>query len=455
MVSLIRRGKLSPVELLEAHLRQIGEANPGLNAFTAVRTEDAREEARRSERALRDGVETGPLHGVPITVKDSFDVAGMPTQTGSRLRPDRPALDDAVAVARLRNAGAIVIGKTNTPEMLANFETDNLLTGRTNNPWNPERTPGGSSGGEAAAIASFCSAGGLGSDGGGSIRVPAHFCGIAGLKPTPGRVPGGGHTPVLGYPTGLLTVAGPMARNARDLELLFRVLAAYDETDPFSVPAPWRESAARATQIGVWEQFYQVPAAPEVRMAVRQAGAWLGDHGHAVDAFEPGGLERTPNVWAFLFQWPLTLVRKLAEGHEEELHWTLREALDVQEPTSEQVMLTLASRDRLRASFLRQLGGRAAVILPVCGIPAFAHRQRKFRAGDREIGLFQAVIPAVLANVLGLPAVTVPVALSSEGLPIGVQLMGHPFDDELLLALAAQLEESRGAWGGVPVPRLS
>jgi amidase len=454
MATLVRESALSPVELVEAHLRQIAAVNPGINAFVTVRADEARAEARRAESAVKHGLPLGLLHGVPVTVKDSFDVAGLPTQSGSRLRPATPAAADAPVVARLRSAGAIVLGKTNTPEMLANFETDNFVTGRTNNPWNRERTPGGSSGGEAAAIASFCSAGGIATDGGGSVRVPAHFCGIAGLKPTPGRIPAGGHFPALGYPAGLLSVAGPMARDALDLRLLFSAVAGYDQCDPFSVPVPPREPSTAGARLGVWEQFGSVPVAPEIRAAVLQAASWFADLGFPVDTFQPGGLDRVPNTWAFLFKWPLTALRQLAEGREADLHWTLKEALDPFDPTASQILLNLATRDRLRASFLRQLETRAAVIMPVCGVTAFPHRQRKFAAGESEIGLFQAMMPAVVANVLGLPAVTVPVALSPEGLPIGIQIMGRPYDDELLLELAVHLEKARGAWTAAPVSLL-
>jgi amidase len=454
MATLVRESALSPVELVEAHLRQIAGVNPAINAFVTVCADQARAEARRAESAVKRGQPLGLLHGVPVTVKDSFDVAGLPTRAGSRLRPDTPATADAPVVARLRAAGAIVLGKTNTPEMLANFETDNFLTGRTNNPWNRERTPGGSSGGEAAAIAAFCSPGGIATDGGGSVRVPAHFCGIAALKPTPGRIPATGHFPTLGYPAGLLTVAGPMARDALDLRLLFSVLAGYEESDPFSVPVPPRQPAAAGVRLGAWEQFGSVPAAPEIRAAVRQAASWLADLGFPVDSFAPTGLDRAPNTWAFLFKWPLTALRQLAEGRDADLHWTLREALDPFDPTAQQILLNLATRDRLRAAFLRQLETRAAVIMPVCGVTAFPHRSRKFAAGESEIGLFQAMMPAVVANVLGLPAVTVPVALSPEGLPIGVQLMGRPYEDELLLELAVRLEEARGAWTAAPVSLL-
>ena len=454
MATLVREGALSPVDLVEAHLARIAAVNPAINAFVTVCAAEARADARGAESAVKHGRPLGLLHGIPVTVKDSFDVAGLPTRAGSRLRPDTPAAADAPVVARLRAAGAIVLGKTNTPEMLASFETDNFLTGHTNNPWNLQRTPGGSSGGEAAAIAAFCSAGGIATDGGGSLRVPAHFCGIAALKPTPGRIPTSGHFPALGYPAGLLSVAGPMARDALDLRLLFSALAGYHEPDPFSVPVPPHEPSTARARLGVWEQFGSVPVAPEIRAAVLQAASWLADLGFPVASFQPTGLDRAPNVWAFLFKLPLTALRQLAEGREADLHWTLQEALEPFDPTASQILVNLATRDRLRATFLRQLETRAAVIMPVCGVTAFPHRQRKFVAGESEIGLFQAMMPAVLANVLGLPAVTVPVALSPEGLPIGVQLMGRPYEDELLLDLAVRLEEARGAWTAAPVSLL-
>jgi Asp-tRNA(Asn)/Glu-tRNA(Gln) amidotransferase A subunit family amidase len=451
MVSLVRDGVISPVELVEAHLKQIEERNPSLNAFTMVLADRARAEARDRQAALVRGEPLGLLHGVPVTVKDSFDVKGAPTRSGSRLRTEHPAAEDAMAVARLRSQGAIVLGKTNTPELLASYETDNLVTGRTNNPWDLERTPGGSSGGEAAAIAAFCSPGGLASDGGGSIRIPAHFCGIAGLKPTTGRISGTGHFPSLGYPGGLVTVAGPMARSAEDLRLLFSVLAGYDAEDPFSVPVPLEQSALEEVTIGVWERFYQAPMDPEISEAVESAGFMLEGQGFAVERFEPRGMERLPNVWAFLFsRWPSAATRTLVEGHEADLHWTLLESLAAGEPpTTEEVLINLASRDRLRASLLRQMDRVRVILMPVCGVKAFRHRERRWELGGQSVGLFQAAMPSVLANVLGFPAVAVPLAMSRSGLPIGVQLMGRPYEDELLLDLAVRLEEARGPWAGL------
>src|SRR5579885_1201052 len=231
MADRVRRREISPVELVDAHLDAIERFNPSINAFVMVFADQARVAARRAEALAMRNEFSGPLHGVPITIKDSFDMENLPTSCGSRFFQNLPARQTATSVQRLLDAGAIILGKTNCPEFLASYETDNFIAGRTNNPWDLERTPGGSSGGEAAAIASGCSAGGLGSDGGGSIRIPAHFCGIAGLKPTPGRIPVAGHYPSLGYPGGLVGVAGPLARNAIDLRLLFAAMAGFDPQD--------------------------------------------------------------------------------------------------------------------------------------------------------------------------------------------------------------------------------
>jgi len=454
MADMVREGAISPVELVQAHLRQIERRNPSINAFVSVFAEQALAEARRREHSLARREQTGLLDGVPVTVKDSFDMAGLPTLAGSRSRLGHRAAVDSPVVARLRSAGAIILGKTNTPEFLAAYETDNFVTGRTNNPWDLERTPGGSSGGEAAAIAAYCSAGGIASDGGGSIRVPAHFCGVAGLKPTPGRIPATGHFPSLGYPGGLTGVAGAMARTAEDLRLLFSVLAAYDPADPFSTPVPLREPVpVRGSRVGVWERFYDVPVDSYVRAALRQAAEQLQTVGLAVEEFSPSGLERAPNLWAFLFsQWPSLALRKLVAGREQAMHWTLADSLRaasaVDPPTAEQVLRELAARDSLRARLIAQMEGLAAVAMPVCGIAAFRHRERKWDVDGRSIGLFQAMMPAVVANVAGLPAVTIPFGKTRTGLPAGIQLMGHPYQDEQLLEIAVLLEQARGPWAG-------
>ncbi len=455
MADMVRDRAISPVELVELHLKQIDAQNRRLNAFVTVLPDEARAAARRAEAAVMRGHCLGLLHGVPVTVKDSFDVAGLPTLCGSKFRLGHRAEKDATSVARLRAAGAIIVGKTNTPEFLSSYETDNLITGPARNPWNLERTPGGSSGGEAAAIASFCSAGGIGSDGGGSIRVPAHFCGIVGLKPTPGRVSAAGHFPVMNHPGGLLGVAGPLARSAEDVRLLFAVLAGYDSQDPFSVPVPLRAPDDSGLRVGVVEQFYQVPVQPEIRQTVRKAAKALWQMMIPAEPFEPQGLERAPNLWWFFFgQLPAPLTKQLIQGREADAHWTstesLNSALEGPRPTVEQVLMNLATRDRMRASLLRQMEEYRVLLMPACGITAFAHRERRWKVNGEEIGLFQAMMPATPFNLLGLPAVVIPFGMSAEGLPIGVQLIGRPFEEEVILDVAVRLENARGPFPHPP-----
>ena len=404
MAAMVRKRELSPLELVEAHLSCIAEVNPSINAFTMVLEESARQEARDCKPG-----DPGLLRGVPVTVKDSFDIEGLPTVVGVPSRVGHHATRDAGAVAQLRKQGAIILGKTNTPEMLLSYETNNEVTGRTLHPGDPKLSPGGSSGGEGAAIASFCSPGGLASDGGGSLRLPAHLCGICGLKPTPGRIPATGHTPPLSYPQGLTTVAGVMARSANDVRLLFQALVAYEPQDPFSVPLGLTVPSMEGLRVGIWEQFYKVPVDSTIRAAVRRAGQRLGEMGLAVEDFAPAGLERAPNAWAALFE-----------------PWR---------GGAEAIVTHLAARDFMRASLLRQMEKLAAIVMPVCNFTELKHGQTRFLVDGQEIGMFPAIMPLVLANVLGLPSVAVPFAGTS------VQLLGRPFEDELLLELAVRLQD--------------
>src|SRR6266852_1439718 len=217
----IRAKEISPVEVVAAHLERAEALHPKINAFVHLNAQAALEKARNAEMAVVRGHALGALHGVPVTVKSCIDVEGWPCPAGSVLRRDYVAQHDATLVARLKAAGAILLGSTNTPEFLMAYETDNLTSGQTSNPWDLSRSAGGSSGGEAAAIASGCSAGGVGSDGGGSVRVPAHFCGICGLKTTPGRIPAAGHFPPGAGAFSWIGVVGPMSRPIADVRSLF------------------------------------------------------------------------------------------------------------------------------------------------------------------------------------------------------------------------------------------
>ncbi len=452
----LRKRELSPVEVIEAYWRRIGRVNPDINGFVMQFEAESRAAARVAEEKLMRGEADGPLHGVPVTVKDSFDVAGVPTRCGSRFWGLTPAAEDATAVARLRGAGAIVLGKTNCPEFLGNYETDNYIVGRTNNPWDLERTPGGSSGGEAALIAARCSAGGIGSDGGGSIRVPAHFCGIAGLKPTPGRCSAEGHVPAIDHPGGLLGVGGPMARTVEDVKILYEVLAGNDTDDPFSAPVPVNWKGMEETRIGVMEQFYQVPVQPAVREAVRKAARLLGDAGFAVDEFRPKGMERAPNLWWFFFGiLPAPFTRKVIEGRDAEAHWTgtefLKRALEEKQPTASEVVEKLALRDKMRADLLRQMRNTPVLLLPVCGTVAFRHRQRRYVTPGKEISQFEAMMPSTPFNLFGMPGLTVPLSRDAEGMPVGVQLVGRPWEEARLLEVGMALETARGEFQAPPL----
>jgi len=443
MAAAIQARTLSPQELWQAHQEQIQRLNPQVNAFVKVFPD------------LPSAVPQGPLAGIPVTVKDSLDMAGEATACGSRLRAQHRAATDATTVARLRAAGAVIIGRTNTPEFLANYETDNHLTGRTNNPWNLERVPGGSSGGEAAAIAACMSAGGLGSDGGGSIRWPAHCCGIAGLKPTPGRIPGTGHYPQMLHPGGLLGVVGPMARTVADVRLLFEAVAGYDSQDPFSAPVPVRPLPP-CDRVGVMEAWPGVPVQPSVRRAVQEAARLLASLGVECEEFTPDGLERAPNIWSFFFsELPAQFTAQLIGGREEDTHWTgtefLLPALEKPAPSSREVVEKLSLRDAMRARILRHMERVPVLLWPAAGIEAFAHRERRYFTEGPQIGQFQAILPLTAINLLGLPALALPSLVWDCRLPVGVQLIGRPWEEERLLALGQHLEEARGRFPLAPL----
>jgi Asp-tRNA(Asn)/Glu-tRNA(Gln) amidotransferase A subunit family amidase len=459
MAEQVRQKKMSPVELVAAHFTRIAELNPRLNAFVALDEERARRDAGLLEAEARRGDLRGPLHGVPISIKSSLDTAGLPCESGTRLRAGNIATRDAVLVARLRKAGAIVLGVTNTPELLMAWETDNLLYGRTNSPWHQERTPGGSSGGEAAAIASGCSAGGVGSDGGGSIRVPAHFSGICGLKPTPGRIPSTGHFPASAGPFALLGVVGPMARTVADVQLLFDVMAGPDDGDPSSAPVPLRKITGeelRRVRVGYFEDDGRTPVTPETRAAVRAAAEALSRGGFEVVPFRPEGLEEARQLWWKLFGTAGGMVlRPLTKGHAPELSPLLKEFLGwvAAEPphTDESLLDTWLQRDVLRGKILAQMQAYPILLCPAAAIPAFKHGERSWVVEGKTVKYLDAWSYAEFFNLLGNPGAVVPVGQSPDGLPIGVQIVGRLWEEELVLAVAAEVERECGGFWRPPV----
>ncbi len=400
-------------------------------------------------------------------------------EAGSRLRAGYVAAEDAPLVARLRAAGAVILGVTNTPELLMAWETDNLLYGRTNNPWDLTRTAGGSSGGEAAAIAAGLSAGGVGSDGGGSIRVPAHFCGICGLKPTPGRVPGTGHFPKGGGPFALLGVVGPMARTVEDLRILFEVLAGWDDGDPCSAPVQvrdhrWENPIPDATDetphptrgkgptqakrgpewgtlvdtlVGFFTDDGRTPVTAETRAAIDGAAGSLLNEGFRVEPFRPDGLEEARELWWNFFGTAGGMILgPMLRGHEEELSPILREftSWTSAEPphTGESLLATWLRRDELREKILRQMRKYPVLICPMAAIPAFRHGEREWQVEGKTVKYLDAWSYCEWFNLLGFPAAVVPQGFSEDGLPIGVQIVGRPWEEEIVLAVAAALEKA-------------
>jgi Asp-tRNA(Asn)/Glu-tRNA(Gln) amidotransferase A subunit family amidase len=459
MAAQIREKKISPVELADAHLAKIERLNPKLNAYVQVDTERVRREARAAETAVVRGTEIGPLHGVPISIKSSIAVAGMRCESGTRLRAGFVADHDAPLVARLRNAGAIILGVTNTPEILMAWETDNLLYGRTNSAWDLERTPGGSSGGEAAAIAAGMSAGGVGSDGGGSIRVPAHFSGICGLKPTPGRIPSTGHFPASSGPFALIGVVGPMARTVADLKALFEIMQGPDDGDSCAAPVPLQwpgDAEVKQLRIGYFEEDGRTPVTPETRAAIRTAAEALGHAGFQVEPFRPEGLEEARLLWKKFFVAAAgMLIRPMFHDRDRDLSPILKQFLEwsAAEPvlTGESLLDAWIRRDVARADFLAQMKKYPILLCPAAAIPAFRHGERSWTIEGKTVEYLDAWSYTEFFNLLGNPGIVVPVSHSSEGLPIGVQIVGRPWEEEKVLAVAAVLERECGAWKMPPI----
>ena len=450
MAEQICEKKISPVTLVEAHLARIEKLNPKINAFVHVNAERALSDARQSEAAVMRGDTLGPLHGVPISIKSSIDVVGMRCEAGTKLRAGYVAQTDAPLVSRLRNAGAIILGVTNTPELLMAWETDNLLYGRTNNPWDLSRTAGGSSGGEAAAIASGCSAGGVGSDGGGSIRVPAHFCGICGLKPTPGRIPATGHFPQSVGPFTVLGVVGPIARTVRDLKLLFEIMQGPDIGDVSAAPVPvsWPSSGdLKKIRIGYFEDDGHTPVTAETRIALRQAAEALRSDGFEVEPFRPEGLEAARQLWwKFFGGTGGMLLSPMTSGHEAELSPILKEFntwVAAETPlTARSLLDAWIERDLLRMQMSAQMEKFPVLLCPVASIPAFRHGERSWQVDGKTVQYLDAWSYCEWFNLLGMPAAVVPVGRTPEGLPIGVQIAARPWEDELVLSVAGELERA-------------
>lgn len=448
LVELVRTRAVSPVEIAEAHLKRIDALNPMLNAIVTP-APDFIERAREAEAAVMRGDSLGPLHGLPVTIKDAINTAGLRTTSGSRLRANHVPRLDAPSVARLKAAGAIVLGKTNLSELAMVYTADNPVFGRTNNPHDLSRTPGGSSGGEGAAIAACLSPAGLGTDVAGSIRIPSHFCGIVGLKPTIGRVASTGQfPPSLGH-----SVMGPMARRVQDLHLLFHVLGGSESTPAASGSSALlnRAAAMRGWRVAWYTDDNIAPVTEETRRAVERAARALGDAGLVVEERWPPSVNRGAEMWQKLFSCPaLVHLRDVYAGREHEagmvIRWLLSSAGETPPPALDEYIRFWIECDNLSLALDEWMNETPLLIAPVGATPAFKHGTYQLHVGGQTLSTFRALSYSPAFNVYDLPCVCVPAARTSEGLPIGVQIVGRRNEEDTVLVAAAVIEEALGGW---------
>lgn len=454
LLALLAAKNISALELADLHIQRIEQLNPRLNAVIDFDPDEIHRQATALDRSTEPH---GPLHGLPLTVKSSISVAGRLCETGSLFNKGRRPTNDAETVKRLRKAGALILGTTNCPEFLMAYETDNRLYGRTSNPWDLTRTAGGSSGGESAAIAAGLSAGGLGSDGGGSVREPAHFTGICAMKPTPGRIPTAGHLPDNVGPFSLLGTVGPMARTMADVALLFRVLAGALDIDPIAAPVPYRPPAPQALKqirIGFFEDDGLVPVTAETRQAVQDAVHSLRRHGFHVEAFRPPFLERARELWYIFFaRCGAMRLEPLGHGRESDFSPTFLDFLSIAHThaplAADELLDAWCEINIVRSQLLTEMRDFPILLSPVCSIPAFRHGERNWTLHDangasQSLAYLDAMRFTQWFNLLGAPAAVVPISHSAEGLPIGLQVAGRPYCDEDVLGIASILEEDFG-----------
>lgn len=446
----IRAGRTSSEEVVEACLARIAEVNPIINAVVQI-VPDALEDARRADAELGDGIARGPLHGVPYTIKDSFDTAGVITTAGTVGWRDRIPERDATVVKRLKAAGAILIGKTNTPEFTWSDETSNDVYGRTSNPYDPERTPGGSSGGPAAIVAAGGSPFDIGSDTGDSIRQPAHVCGIAGIKPTSGRVPRTGHWPSFRGLLENLTQLGPMARRVEDLALILPIIAGPDGEDPHLAPVTLRDPADvrvdRLRAVFFLDNGIRTPTAATQDAVTRSVEA-LASAGVRLTEEVPPRIAEAVDVWRRMIDadgrsWLQRLITAAGSpgrgSYAGDPDWP-EELVSL---SGEDVSALIEDADDIRSALLRWIQDIDLIVCPVMPQPAIRH-------GESSEPWF-ADTYADVHNLTGWPAAVVRAGTSPEGLPLGVQLVAAPWREDVALAAAAVVEAATGGWQAPPI----
>jgi amidase len=447
IASEIRQKNISCLEVTEMHLERIEAVNPALNAVVQLCSERALTEAKAADAKISGKEKIGPLHGVPMTLKDSLDTAEVISTGGTKGRLNFIPDNDSTVTSRLRNAGAILLGKTNTPEFTLAGETDNLVYGRTNNPYNLTRIPGGSSGGAAAIIAAGGSPLDVGSDTGGSIRMPSHFCGIAGIKPNSGRIPRTGH--IVNHTMGVLdslTQNGPMGRYVEDLVLTLPILCGPDWVDPaiieMSLRDPYKVRVQNLRVAFYTDNGIQQPS-QEIQNTVRNAAKSLENIGLIVEEARPNALQMIPEISNSLNggdgrAW---VKRLIASANTKEISPFLQKRLSSANliPTAE-FTANLEKLDKYRSDMLFFMKDYDAIISPTAPFAAIDHGETFSDKNTNAFAYTQAY------NMTGWPGTVVRYGTTEENLPIGVQIVSRPWREDVSLAIALELEKNSGGW---------
>lgn len=474
LARLIREGTVSATEVVEAYLAQIASYNTNLNAICTLNEENARAQARQADQALANGEIWGPLHGVPITIKDIFETAGLRTTAGYIPLKDYVPQQDATVVARLRAAGAILLGKTNIAELAGDYQSTNSLFPRVNNPWNLDYTAGGSSGGSAAAVAAGLSALDIGNDFAGSVRQPAHFCGVYGLKPTDRRISTAGaipETPGRPYCLRQMMTIGCFGRSLEDIRLCFSLIAGADPRRLDVPPIPLDQPLVKSQELRIaWmDEWLEIPVAPQIKEAMHGIAQQLSQAGMQLEQWRPqvfdlshiwnlyGRMAAYVNNYAQPKNWytirrglPL-LFRTATQGetHLRELGNFSRFLPELLNPSLKGYFETLTERERFMAQMDQELESWDAWLLPVAATPAFPHCSAwsaidvAGRSYPHSIANGAYTIPF---NLSGHPAVVIPVGQTEKGLPIGLQIIGKRWREMELFAISQEIDQVVGAF---------